>query len=45
MIYFLGIYISKIAPGSLAAKEGNLAIGDRVLNVRILIFFMFFLLF
>lgn len=29
----LGIYISKISPGSLAAKEGNLAVGDRVLNV------------
>jgi discs large protein 5 len=29
-----GIYISKINPGSLAAKEGNLAVGDRVLSVR-----------
>lgn len=29
----LGIYISKISPGSLAAKDGNLAVGDRVLNV------------
>jgi hypothetical protein len=28
-----GMYICKIAPGSLAAKEGNLAIGDRVLSV------------
>jgi S1-C subfamily serine protease len=28
-----GIYISKISPGSLAAKEGNLAVGDRVLSV------------
>ncbi|XP_024942824.1 disks large homolog 5 isoform X5 [Cephus cinctus] len=30
----LGIYISKISPGSLAAKEGNLAVGDRVLNIN-----------
>lgn len=29
----LGIYIGKISPGSLAAKDGNLAVGDRVLNV------------
>lgn len=29
----LGIYISKISPGSSAAKDGNLAVGDRVLNV------------
>lgn len=27
------IYIAKISPGSLAAKDGNLAVGDRVLNV------------
>ncbi|XP_068992333.1 disks large homolog 5 isoform X1 [Neodiprion pinetum] len=30
----LGVYISKISPGSLAAKEGNLAVGDRVLNIN-----------
>lgn len=30
-----GIYISKISPGSLAAKEGNLAVGDRVLSVSL----------
>ncbi|XP_054265704.1 disks large homolog 5-like isoform X2 [Macrosteles quadrilineatus] len=29
-----GIYISKISPGSLAAKEGNLAVGDRVLSIN-----------
>ena len=29
----VGIYISKISPGSLAAKDGYLAVGDRVLNV------------
>ncbi|XP_065226709.1 disks large homolog 5 isoform X2 [Planococcus citri] len=29
-----GMYICKIAPGSLAAKEGNLAVGDRVLSVN-----------
>ena len=28
-----GIYICKINPGSLAAKEGTLAVGDRVLSV------------
>lgn len=32
----IGIYIAKISPGSLAAKDGFLAVGDRVLNVRIL---------
>lgn len=30
----LGIYIAKISPGSVAAKEGNLAVGDRVLNIN-----------
>ncbi|XP_071442600.1 disks large homolog 5 isoform X2 [Hetaerina americana] len=29
-----GVYISKITPGSLAAKEGNLAVGDRVLSIN-----------
>jgi S1-C subfamily serine protease len=29
-----GIYICKINPGSLAAKEGNLAVGDRVLSTN-----------
>lgn len=29
-----GIYISKISPGSLAAKEGNLAVGDRILSIN-----------
>lgn len=29
-----GVYISKISPGSLAAKEGNLAVGDRVLSIN-----------
>lgn len=28
-----GIYINKITPGSLAAKDGNLDVGDRVLSV------------
>lgn len=31
----IGIYIAKISPGSLAAKDGYLAVGDRVLNVSI----------
>ncbi|XP_044595383.1 disks large homolog 5 isoform X2 [Cotesia glomerata] len=30
----LGIYIAKISPGSLAATDGNLAAGDRVLNIN-----------
>ncbi|XP_014609280.1 PREDICTED: disks large homolog 5 isoform X4 [Polistes canadensis] len=30
----LGIYISKISPGSSAAKDGHLAVGDRVLNIN-----------
>lgn len=29
----IGIYIAKVSPGSLAAKDGHLAVGDRVLNV------------
>ncbi|KAK6628405.1 hypothetical protein RUM43_002217 [Polyplax serrata] len=29
-----GIYISKINSGSLAAKEGNLAVGDRILSIN-----------
>ncbi|XP_075211047.1 disks large homolog 5-like isoform X1 [Lycorma delicatula] len=29
-----GIYISKISPGSLAAKDSNLAVGDRVLSIN-----------
>jgi len=28
-----GVYISKITPGSMAAKDGNLDVGDRVLSV------------
>ncbi|XP_016842617.1 disks large homolog 5 isoform X3 [Nasonia vitripennis] len=30
----IGIYIAKISPGSLAAKDGYLAVGDRVLNIN-----------
>ncbi|XP_011504638.1 PREDICTED: disks large homolog 5 [Ceratosolen solmsi marchali] len=30
----IGIYIGKISPGSLAAKDGYLAVGDRVLNIN-----------
>ena len=29
----MGVYVSRIYPGSVAAKEGNIAVGDRVLNV------------
>lgn len=36
-----GIYICKINPGSLAAKEGNLAVGDRVLSVSWKFLFIF----
>ena len=35
LILETGMYICKITPGSLAAKEGNLAVGDRVLSVSI----------
>jgi len=28
-----GVYIYKITPGSIAAKDGNLDVGDRVLSV------------
>lgn len=28
-----GLYVSRILPGSAAAKEGNLAVGDRILGV------------
>lgn len=42
-----GIYISKISPGSLAAKDGYLAVGDRVLNVSFsfILFRKFFFIF
>ncbi|XP_029347232.1 disks large homolog 5-like [Acyrthosiphon pisum] len=29
-----GIYINKITPGSMAAKDGNLDVGDRVLSIN-----------
>ncbi|XP_060859281.1 disks large homolog 5-like [Metopolophium dirhodum] len=29
-----GVYINKITPGSLAAKDGNLDVGDRVLSIN-----------
>lgn len=28
-----GVYISRIAPGSVAAREGSIAVGDRLLAV------------
>ena len=30
----LGVYISRIAPGSVAAKEGSIAVGDRILSIN-----------
>ena len=30
----LGVYVARISPGSPAAKEGSIAVGDRILNVR-----------
>lgn len=30
----LGVYISRIAPGSAAAKEGSVAVGDRILSIN-----------
>ena len=32
----LGVYIARISQGSAAAKEGSIAVGDRILNVRFL---------
>lgn len=29
----LGVYVARIAPGSAAAKEGSIAVGDRILMV------------
>jgi C-terminal processing protease CtpA/Prc len=29
----LGVYVTKILPGSVAAKEGVIAVGDRIVNV------------
>lgn len=37
-----GIYICKINPGSLAAKEGNMAVGDRVLSVSRKVLFILY---
>ena len=30
----LGVYVNRITPGSAAAKEGYIAVGDRILVVR-----------
>jgi hypothetical protein len=30
----LGVYITRIQPGSAAAKEGNIAVGDRIININ-----------
>ena len=30
----LGVYVAKIQPGSAAAKEGSIAIGDRILSIN-----------
>lgn len=35
-----GVYISRITPGSIAAREGSIAVGDRLLSVRISFFSM-----
>jgi hypothetical protein len=35
----LGVYVAKIQPGSVAAKEGVIAIGDRIVSVSLNIFF------
>ena len=32
----LGAYVAKIQPGSVAAKEGSIAVGDRIVCVSIL---------
>lgn len=33
-----GVYISRITPGSIAAREGSIAVGDRLLSVSISFF-------
>ncbi len=35
-----GMYVSRIHQSSVAAKDGNLAVGDRILNVNISIDFV-----
>lgn len=35
-----GVYISRITPGSIAAREGSIAVGDRLLSVSISFFCM-----
>lgn len=30
----LGVYVARIQPGSAAAKEGTVAVGDRIVSVR-----------
>ena len=30
----LGVYITRIQPGSAAAKEGNIAVGDRIISIN-----------
>lgn len=34
-----GVYISRITPGSVAAREGSIAVGDRLLSVSFVISF------
>ena len=33
LVLDLGVYVSKILPGSLSAKEGSIAVGDRIVSV------------
>ena len=42
---FPGIFISKIACGSAAAKEGNVYVGDRVVSVSFIPFFYIYFVF
>lgn len=32
-----GVYISRITPGSIAAREGSIAVGDRLLSVSYIV--------
>lgn len=36
-----GVYISRITPGSIAAREGSIAVGDRLLSVSLSFFSMY----
>ena len=40
----VGVYVAKIQPGSVAAKEGVIAVGDRIVNVSSVVVLLLLLL-